>query len=167
MKERKIVALIDEYRPDELPEKYRTLVDAAKEATLRSYAPYSNFHVGAALLLDNGEIICGANQENAAFSVTECAERSACFYASSQYPGVPFKRIAIAAYAGKPDDDTKAPGFKPPFQKLPISPCGVCRQALLEFEAKHGPIEVILYGDEAVYVLPSVKTLLPLCFTEF
>lgn len=155
MKERKIVTLLDEYRPDELPARYAALVDAAKAATARSYAPYSKFHVGAAIELANGETVCGANQENAAFSVTECAERSACFYAASQYPGVPFRRIAIAAFT------------EGVFQKKPISPCGVCRQALLEYEAKYGNIEVILYGEEAIYVLPSMKSLLPLCFTEF
>lgn len=155
MKERKIVALIREYKPDELPQEYREIVDAAKAATQRSYAPYSKFHVGASIRLENGELISGANQENAAFSVTECAERSACFYAASQYPGVPFRQIAIAAYT-----DGK-------FQKAPISPCGVCRQALLEYEANYGDIEVILYGDESVYILPNIKSLLPLCFTEF
>lgn len=155
MNQRKIVALIDEYRPDELPEKYQSLVEAAKAATQRSYAPYSKFHVGAAVLLDNGEIVAGANQENAAFGVTSCGERSACFYAASQYPGVAMKKIAVAAFT------------EGSFQKQPISPCGICRQALLEYEALYGDIEVILYGDEAVYVLPSVKSLLPLCFTEF
>lgn len=167
MKERKIVALIQEYLPDELPARYQDIVDAAKAATLRAYAPYSKFHVGAAIRLDNGEIVCGANQENAAFSSGTCAERSACFYAASQYPGVPFKQIAIAAYseeAQHPEDDNDRP---PVFQLKPISPCGSCRQALLEYEALHGDIEVILYGGEAVYILPSIKSLLPLCFTEF
>lgn len=155
MKEIKITSLIESYKPDELPPRYIEIVDAAKAATQRSYAPYSKFHVGAAIRLANDEIIAGTNQENAAFSVTMCAERAACFYASSQYPGVPFKQIAVAAYTNGA------------FQKMPISPCGVCRQALLEYEALHGPIEVVLYGDDEVYVLPSVKSLLPLCFTEF
>lgn len=156
MKERKVVAMITEYRPEELPARYQDIVDAAKAATGRAYAPYSKFHVGAAIRLENGEIVCGSNQENAAFSVTECGERSACFYAASQYPGVAFKQIAIAAFTAGA------------FQKQPISPCGICRQALLEYETLHkGDIEVILYGSEAVYVLPNVKSLLPLCFTEF
>lgn len=157
MKERKIVALIHEYAPDELPAQYQDIVDAAKAATKRAYAPYSKFHVGAAIRLENGEIVCGANQENAAFSSGTCGERSACFYASSQYPGIPFKQIAIAAYSEENGG----------FQKKPISPCGSCRQALLEYETLHSDIEVILYGDDSVYVLPSVKSLLPLCFTEF
>ena len=165
MKERKITALIEEYTPDELPARYQDLVDAAKAATRRAYAPYSKFHVGAAIRLENGEIVSGANQENAAFSSGTCAERSACFYASSQYPGMPFRQIAIAAYS---EADQKEGGEEPIlFQKKPISPCGSCRQSLLEYEAKHGDIEVILYGDEAIYVLPSIKSLLPLCFTEF
>lgn len=164
MKERKIIALIKEYAPGELPAEYVELMDAAKAATLRAYAPYSHFHVGAAILLENGEIVAGANQENAAFSSGTCAERSACFYASSQYPGVPFRKIAIAAYAEPAGNPTPVP---PPFQKAPISPCGACRQALLEYEARHGDIEVILFGADKTYVLPSVKSLLPLCFTEF
>ena len=155
MKERKIIALLNEYRPDEVPAQYRDLIDAAKAATRRAHAPYSKFHVGAAIRLANGEIVAGANQENAAFSSGTCAERSACFYAASQYPGVAFKQIAIAAYT------------EGAFQKSPISPCGSCRQSLLEYEAMHGDIEVVLYGEEAVYVLPSIKSLLPLCFTEF
>lgn len=164
MKERKIEAVIREYSPEELPAQYADIVDAAKAATKRAYAPYSKFHVGAAIRLENSELVSGANQENAAFSSGTCAERSACFFASSQYPGVPFRQIAIAAYAepeGNPVPE------EPPFQLKPISPCGSCRQALLEYEAKHGDIEVILFGGDSVYVLPSIKSLLPLCFTEF
>lgn len=165
MRELKITALIQEYRPDELPARYQDIVDAAKAATLRAHCPYSRFHVGAAIRMANGELVCGANQENAAFSAGTCAERSACFYASSQYPGVGMKQIAIAAFL-EPENFDPATQL-PPFQQKPISPCGVCRQALLEYEALYGDIEVILYGNEAVYVLPSVKSLLPLCFTEF
>lgn len=164
MKERKITALILEYSPDELPEKYAELVETAKAATLRAHAPYSKFHVGAAIRLENGEIVSGANQENAAFSSGTCAERSAGFYAASQFPGVAFSQIAIAAYSEEHVDPATG---QPRFQEKPISPCGSCRQALLEYEAMYGDIEVILYGSGAVYVLPSIKSLLPLCFTEF
>lgn len=170
MKEIKITALIASYTPDEVPARYCDLIDAAKAATLRSYAPYSHFHVGAAIRLENGEMVCGSNQENAAFSSGTCAERSACFYASSQYPGVPFKQIAIAAFAEPVDAQGHHVAVSEgnvPFQKQPISPCGSCRQALLEYEAHHGDIEVILFGADVVYVLPSIKSLLPLCFTEF
>lgn len=150
---------------DELDATDRHLVDQAKAATRRAYAPYSRFHVGAAMLLDNGEIICGANQENAAFSSGTCAERSACFYASAQYPGVPVKKIAVAAWTRLHHPDTDADELC--FQGKPISPCGSCRQALLEYEALYGPIEVILYGADEIYILPSVRSLMPFSFTEF
>lgn len=166
MKELKITALIRVYKPDELPAEYRELLEEAKRATTRAYAPYSKFHVGAAIRMAGGEIVAGANQENAAFSSGTCAERSACFYASSQYPGVAMKQIAIAAYSEPAQPANSAPG-EILFQKSPISPCGSCRQALLEYEALYGDIEVILYGSESVYILPSIKSLLPLCFTEF
>lgn len=166
MKELKITALIRVYKPDEIPAEYRELVEEAKRATTRAYAPYSKFHVGAAIRMACGEIVAGANQENAAFSSGTCAERSACFYASSQYPGVAMKQIAIAAYSEPAQPANSAP-CEILFQKSPISPCGSCRQALLEYEALYGDIEVILYGSESVYILPSIKSLLPLCFTEF
>lgn len=149
----------------ELPEVDRQLVDAAKAATANSYAPYSKFHVGAAILLDNGVTVSGANQENAAFSSGTCAERSACFWASANYPGVPFKKIAIAAWTrlhhkeSDPNDQC--------FQQKPISPCGSCRQALMEYENLYGDIEVILYGMGQVAILPNIKSLLPLTFVEF
>ena len=150
----------------ELPADERELVEAAKEATRGSYSPYSHFHVGAAIRMGNGEIIKGANQENAAFSVTQCAERAACFYAAANHPGMAMKKIAIAAWTrdGQPEEAE----FEECFQSSPISPCGICRQALLEYETAQGePIEVILYGRERIYKLPSIASLLPLCFTEF
>lgn len=165
MQKREIKTEIDVCLYEELDAQDRRLVDAAREATQRSYAPYSKFHVGAALLMDNGEIVCGSNQENAAFSSGTCAERSACFYAGARYPGVPIRKIAIAAWTRlhKPADVSDDACF----QSSPISPCGACRQALLEYEALHGPIEVILYGSEETYILPSVSALMPLSFTEF
>ena len=165
MKEKELTINIKVCDYSELNPQDRHLVDEAKEATRRSLASYSGFHVGAAILMDNGEIITGSNQENAAYSSGTCAERSACFYASARYPGVAMKKIAIAAWTrlhGKED----AP-FEECFQEIPISPCGACRQALLEYEALYGPIEVILYGRKETYILPSVSALLPLCFTEF
>lgn len=161
MKEKNIVIKMDECRPEDLTAAERELVEEAKRMTYNSYAPYSNFHVGAAIELANGEIVTGANQENAAFSAGTCAERSACFYASARYPGVAMKRIAIAAR------NTAKEGDKAPFVSDPISPCGVCRQALLEYEAKYGDIEVLLYGADRIYRLPSVRSLMPLSFTEF
>ena len=141
----------------ELTDAERHLVETARKATFRSYAPYSDFKVGAAIELANGEVVAGANQENAAFSSGTCAERSACFYAHSQYPEADFSRIAIAA-RDKTDQ----------FIENPIPPCGACRQALLEYETLAGrPVPVLLVGREKVYRLPSVKSLLPLAFTEF
>ena len=165
MNEKKITTLIRECGYEELGEADRMLVDAAREATRSSYAPYSKFHVGAAILMEGGEIVCGSNQENAAFSSGTCAERSACFYASAHCPGKRMVKIAIAAWTRLHHDD-EAP-WEECFQALPISPCGSCRQALLEYETLYGPMEVILYGREKVYILPSVSSLLPLCFTEF
>ena len=141
----------------ELSESERILVETAREATYRSYAPYSKFCVGAAIALDNGEIIAGSNQENVAYPSGTCAERSACFYAHARYPEAKFKAIAIAARDTKGD-----------FVADPTAPCGSCRQALLEYEMLAGhDVEVLLAGAGVVYRVPSVKSLLPLAFTEF
>lgn len=142
---------------EELTDSERRLVDTAREATGRAYAPYSKFHVGAAIELDNGEIVAGANQENAAFPSGTCAERSACFYAGATYPSSKFKAIAIAAR------DTTGQEVA-----SPVAPCGSCRQALLEYETLAGhDVEVLLVGAGCIYRVPSVKSLLPLAFTEF
>ncbi|MDE6810125.1 MAG: cytidine deaminase [Muribaculaceae bacterium] len=142
---------------DDLNENQRKIVDLARKATYRSYAPYSNFKVGASILLSNGITVDGANQENASFPAGTCAERSACFYAASQYPDIDFKAIAIAARDHTDD-----------FITNPISPCGVCRQALLEYETRAGhPVEVILTGRDNIYIVKSVRDLLPFAFSEF
>ncbi len=149
----------------ELSEEDRCLVDKAKAMTRRSYAPYSKFHVGAAILMADGGIVTGSNQENAAYPSGTCAERTAAYWASAQHPGVAMKKIAIAAWTrlhhSAEDADSDC------FQRKPISPCGACRQALLEYETLYGDIEVILYGLDCVCIFPSVKSLLPFCFTEF
>lgn len=133
------------------------LVENAREMTLNSYAPYSRFHVGAAIELDNGEIIVGANQENVAYPSGTCAERSACFYAHARYPEAKFVAIAIAAR-----------GTDGEFVEVPVPPCGSCRQALLEYELLAGHnVRVLLIGRNKVQILPSVSSLLPLAFTEF
>lgn len=165
MKEKEIVTRVKVCTLEELPVADRLLVEKAREATRNSLATYSKFHVGAAILMDNGEIICGANQENAAYPSGTCAERTACYYASARYPGMPMKKIAVAAWT-RLHVPEEAP-WEECFQAKPISPCGACRQALLEYEALYGKIEVILYGREEVYIFPSVASLLPLCFTEF
>lgn len=165
MKEKLINIPVGVYGYDELSEEDKALVDIAKGSTKGAYAPYSHFHVGAAILLENGEVVTGANQENAAFSSGTCAERSACFYAGAQYPGVRMKKIAIAAWTRLHHKEEDS--FEDCFQEKPISPCGSCRQALLEYEAQYGDIEVLLYGKKEVYKLPSIRSLMPLSFTEF
>lgn len=163
MREFNVTTLVKEFKEEELEGKDLELVKAAKEATINAYAPFSNFHVGAAVLLDNGKIIRGSNQENAAYPSGMCAERTAIFYASSSNPGIPVKRIAIAAW----QDPGKDHPWEEGFQKNPVSPCGGCRQALAEYEHLYGDIEVILYGRERIFILPSIKSLLPFSFVEF
>lgn len=131
------------------------LIELAKESTKTSYAAYSNFHVGAAILLENGEIICGSNQENAAYPAGTCAERTAMFYANAKYPEVAPVVIAIAAWR-------KSDGK---FLVDPISPCGICRQVLVETETRYRrKIRVLLYGESGVYEIESASLLLPFRF---
>ncbi len=165
MKNKEIKTVIKVCQPDELNAEDRELVERAKAMTRNSYAPYSKFHVGAAIRMEDGTIVTGANQENAAYPSGTCAERTACYYASANYPGMAMKKIAIAAWTRLHHDEKDSD--EACFQKHPISPCGGCRQALLEYEALYGNIEVILYGLDCIYILPSVASLLPLCFTEF
>lgn len=168
MKEIKIETTMLECLYDELSDTDRMLVDMAKQATRRSYAPYSKFHVGAAILMANGEVVVGSNQENAAYPSGTCAERTACYYAGALYPDVAMQKIAIAAWTSQHSDvEATEDNYEIFFQADPISPCGACRQALLEYEAKYGPIQVILYGRNHIYILPSVKSLMPLSFVEF
>lgn len=157
MKEVKIEINIRSYSYDELDEKDRQLIDAAKEATLRSYAPYSRFAVGAAALLENGKIITGTNQENAAYPSGTCAERTTLFYANSEYPDQAVVTLAIAAKS--PDG----------FLEKPIPPCGSCRQVLLETEQRYKhPMRILLYSKNEIYLLHGTKDLLPLSFgSEF
>ena len=156
MEEKVLNTKIRVYSYNELGEDEQKLVEMAKDATSRAYTPYSHFHVGAALLLENGEIVTGANQENAAFPAGTCAERSALFYAAARYPGVRFVRIAIAAWQNGD------------FVEEPVSPCGVCRQAILEYEKLGGsPIDILLCGRNEVYRIEGVRALLPLSFEEF
>ncbi|MFP4023731.1 MAG: cytidine deaminase [Thiohalospira sp.] len=147
--------LLEYNSPAELPEKHQKLIKEAKEAAQKAYAPYSNFKVGAAVLLDNGEIIQGNNQENAAYPSGLCAERVAIFYASSKFPNIPISAIAITAYT------------KSGFIKLPIPPCGSCLQVMLESEKRaNKSIEVILYGQEKITLADSIKQFLPVNFNK-
>ena len=140
---------------EELSVDERELVEAAIKATDNSYAKYSHFHVGAALRLADGSIVIGANQENAAFPSGLCAERSAIFAAQSQKPHEAITMLAIAA--------KNSNGLMPD----PISPCGACRQVMLEMEDRYQrPLEVLLYGTRGIYRVQSVKDLMPLIFVD-
>lgn len=140
----------------ELPEDQQWLLNEAREVTDNAYAPYSNFQVGAIARLANGQIVAGSNQENASFPVGLCAERVLLASASSLFPKVPIETIAIS--------------YKSEHQKSdhPISPCGICRQSLQEFESRVShPVQLILGGMEGpVYVIDSASRLLPLAFTS-
>lgn len=138
----------------ELSETDRQLVEQAKAATHTSYAPYSNFSVGAAVRLANGETVCGSNQENAASPSGTCAERCTMFYANAQYPDVAPEVIAIAARDSSGE-----------FTAAPITPCGACRQVLIETQKRYGrPLRVLLYGAHATYCFATVSDLLPFQF---
>ncbi len=139
----------------ELDGAWQKLASLAKEASFRSYSPYSNFNVGAALLLSNGLIVSGNNQENAAYPSGLCAERVAMFHASSQYPDESITRMAIMAQRDKSG------------QFLPVTPCGGCRQVMSEYEQKFGaPIQVLLIGPESkYYLINDIDSLLPLKFS--
>ena len=142
-------------QPDELPPAEQALVQKAIDATNNSYARYSNFHVGAACLLENGNIVIGANQENAAFPSGLCAERTAIFAAQANHPDQPITTLAIAA--------RNVNGLL----KSPISPRGACRQVVLEIEDRYQrPVRILLYGTEGIYVFKSIKDLLPFSFVD-
>jgi cytidine deaminase len=140
---------------EELSSDDQRLVQKAVDATNHSYAPYSGFHVGAALRVGNGLEVTGANQENAAFPSGLCAERSAIFAAQSNYPDQPIRMLAIAARDGG--------GLR----KQPVSPCGSCRQVVIEMEDRYKqPIEILLFGKDGIYRMHSIKDLLPFSFTD-
>jgi cytidine deaminase len=154
MKQRAYTIRLNEFQgPDELTVKQQNLVQKAMETARSAYAPYSGYHVGAAVLLENGEIIVGSNQENAAYPSGLCAERVAVFYAGARHPGVPVLSLAIAAMRD---------GV---YQEEPVAPCGGCRQVLFEKESQGKiPMEVILYGSKKIQVLRQAADLLPLSF---
>jgi len=153
MKSIEIKVQIQVFDVEELSDSDRHLVERAKEMTQTSYSPYSEFRVGAAIRLQDGQVFAGSNQENAAYPVGSCAERTTFFYAQANAPEVAPETIAIAAFTN---------GH---FLEKPISPCGMCRQALLEAETRYGThIRVLLYGTDGVYVAQSMRDLLPLTF---
>lgn len=153
MKVKDIIAKIQVYSFEECDPDKKKLIEAAKNATKSSYAPYSKFHVGAAILLENGEIITGSNQENAAYPTTLCAERTAIFYANAQNPDIPVKTVAVAAFTNGD------------FTEEACSPCGSCRQVISEVENRFDkPISIIMYGKKHIYEVSTIQSLLPLSF---
>ncbi|WP_290697913.1 cytidine deaminase [Lacinutrix sp.] len=139
---------------EDTPKDIQKLMQDAIEARDKAYAPYSRFHVGAALLLDNGEIISGNNQENASYPSGLCAERTAIFYAGAKYPNAKIVKIAITAAS----QNQKT--------KTPIPPCGACRQSIAEYETKQNlPIEIYFMGEVGkVMKSNSLANLLPFGF---
>ncbi|OXB05933.1 cytidine deaminase [Flavobacterium pectinovorum] len=140
----------------ELSNEVQDLMEQAIEIRKKAYAPYSKFRVGAALLLDNGKIVLGSNQENAAYPSGLCAERVAIFHAGSVYPEAKILKMAITAAS-----DTNQ-------TKAPIPPCGSCRQSIAEYEIKQEtPIEIYFMGEIGeVYKSTSLKNLLPFMFDK-
>ncbi|WP_034059857.1 cytidine deaminase [Lacinutrix jangbogonensis] len=139
---------------EDTPKDIQGLMQNAIEARDNAYAPYSKFHVGTALLLDNGEIISGSNQENASYPSGLCAERTAIFYAGAKYPKAKVVKMAITAASQNQKTNT------------PIPPCGACRQSIAEYETKQGqPIEIYFMGEiGAVMKSNSLANLLPFGF---
>ena len=154
MKDKRITIHYTEYASVEemLPED-RKLVAMAIEAQKGSYSPYSRFQVGAALKLENGVVVKGANQENAAYPAGLCAERTAMFAAGAQYPDVAFDTLVIVAS----DHGVMC--------ESPASPCGSCRQVMAEYQKKQGrPFRIILVGSKRIRLFSQVDDLLPLIF---
>ncbi len=139
---------------EELPVDERSLMEMAVVARGDAYAPYSNFKVGAAVLLNNRETVIGNNQENASYPSGLCAERVAVFQAGAKYPGVPVKAIAISAASANYE------------VRVPAAPCGNCRQALYEYEQRYNsPIKILMMGETGeVFSCESIADLLPLAF---
>jgi cytidine deaminase len=139
----------------ELSESDAALLNQARLATQMAYAPYSDFKVGAAAQMSNGEIICGSNQENASYPAGICAERVLLSAASSVYPGKAIISIAIS-YIGKGKQGN-----------TPVAPCGICRQSLIEFEHRFKqPVRLILAGMEGeIYIFDTIKSILPFEFS--
>ncbi|MDR1525148.1 MAG: cytidine deaminase [Tannerella sp.] len=152
MEEYKIELTVRKLKIEELSSVDNCLRVAAVRAAKQAYAPYSHFNVGAAVLLSDGTIVEGNNQENVAYPSGLCAERVALFYAGASHPGIPVVSIAIVAVKDEEIQDT-------------VSPCGACRQVLFETEQRYGhPVRILLCGRDDVIVLSSAKDLLPVSF---
>ena len=154
MTEQKINISYEEYSSiDELNAEDRELAQAAIEGMKGSYAPYSHFNVGAAVRMTNGQIVRGANQENAAFPSGLCAERTAMFAASAKYPGKEMVSLAlVGGIYGRITDE-------------PATPCGACRQVMAQYQTRSGkPMSVIMVGAKRVWKFAKVDDILPLIF---
>lgn len=141
-------------KAEDLSEADRSILKLAKKALKGSHSPYSNYKVGAAVLLENGQIVQGANQENASYPAGVCAERVALLAANAQFPGIAILKVAITVkHPTKVVDQV-------------VGPCGVCRQTILEVESRqNNPIDIILQGEVGeVLVIPGIKNILPLYF---
>ncbi|MBN4057865.1 cytidine deaminase [Olleya sp. AH-315-K02] len=157
MKEVKIESTLYVFNSiEEVPEDVQSLMKQAAGARKKAYAPYSKFNVGAALLLENGEVITGNNQENASYPSGLCAERTAIYYAGAKYPNIKILKMAITA------------GSKKTKTVTPIPPCGACRQAIAEYEVnQETPIEIYFMGETGKVVKSnSLANLLPLVFDK-
>jgi len=144
---------VQQFRLNELSDEEKFWIETAVISSKQAYAPYSEFNVGAAVVLANGQIVTGNNQENAAYPSGLCAERVALFYAGARYPDVPVKAMVVVA--------TKNEVIQPY-----ISPCGSCRQVLLETEKRYQqPVRILLCGNDKVYAIDSAESLLPLSFS--
>lgn len=157
MKEISIVSKFSVYEStSELPNDIQDLMEKAVSIRKKAYAPYSKFRVGAALLLDNGEIVLGSNQENAAYPSGLCAERVAIFQAGAIFPEAKIIKMAITAAS----DTNKT--------IAPIPPCGACRQSIAEYETRQeSPIEIYFMGESGeIHKSASLKNLLPLMFDK-
>ncbi len=157
MKKQKIVTEFEIFESiEELSEEIQQLMHKAKLAREKAYAPYSNFLVGAAILLENNIIVCGSNQENSSYPSGLCAERTAIYAAGANYPNAKIKTIALTA------------GPRKTINTIPVPPCGACRQAIAEYEQKQDqPIEVYFMAKEGkVCRVSSLLHLLPLAFDK-
>lgn len=156
MKTTEIKIIVHEFdNIDELTTEDQHLLTEARKITASAYAPYSGFHVGAAILLGNGKMITGNNQENSAYPSGLCAERVAMFYANANYPDSEVRTIAVSASKNGE------------LVKESVKPCGSCRQALAETETRfNSPIRIILDGQNSIMVLQGVECLLPLSFSR-
>lgn len=154
---RKIITELEVFEHiSDCPQGIQNLMRIAHEAREKAYAPYSNFQVGAAILLEDGTVVTGSNQENASYPAGLCAERSALFYTGSQYPDIKIISIALTASPKGKDNTTAVP------------PCGSCRQAIAEYEQKQKkPISIYFMGNSGeVKKVNSLLSLLPLAFNK-